>query len=129
MNYRDRRCIALARLLGQSKTLSYLLGPTDALLAVCFFLCIFSKQASLVRLRYHDTFFYLYLTNHSAVSKPHPTECAEMYAAAGFLAAVKCAVRCARRSVVVVVRLACAVRCSFVAVTLLFPTSMIFFQK
>ena len=49
--------------------------------------------------------------------------------AAGFLAAVKCAVRCARRSVVVVVQPACAVRCSFVAVTLLFQRARYVFEK
>ena len=49
--------------------------------------------------------------------------------AAGFLAAVKCTVRCARRSVVVVVQPACAVRCSFVAVTLLFQTCTISFRE
>ena len=51
--------------------------------------------------------------------------------AAGFLAAVKCAVRCARRSVVVVVQPACTVRWFFVAVTVtvLFPTCTIYFEK
>ena len=47
----------------------------------------------------------------------------------GFLAAVKFAVRCACRSVLVVVQPAYAVRCSFVVVALLFPTSTIFFLR
>ena len=58
-------------------------GPTDVLLAVRSFLFIFSEQASLVRLGYHGTFFYLCLANHSAVSKPNPTEGAEIYAGCG----------------------------------------------
>ena len=32
------------------------------------------EQTSLLPLGYHDTFFNLCLANHSAVSKPHPTE-------------------------------------------------------
>ena len=42
-------------------------------------------------------FVYICIANHSAVSKPHPTEGAEIYCiqAAGIIAATKCAVRCA----------------------------------
>ena len=83
MNYRDRRCIARVPLLGQSKTISYLFGPTDALFAVSSFLCLFSEQALLVRLGYHGTLFYLCLANHSAVSKRHPAEGAEIYSGCG----------------------------------------------
>ena len=43
----------------------------------------FSEQASLVRLGYHGTFFYFCLANHSVVSKPLPTEGAEIYAGCG----------------------------------------------
>ena len=68
--------------------------------------CVFfsSKQESLVRLGYHVTLFYLSLANHSAVSKPHPTEGAEIYAGCGILGGCKmccavctplCAGRCA----------------------------------
>ena len=48
--------------------------------------------------------------------------------AAGFLAAVKSAVRCARRLVVVDVHPACALLCAFVAVTVHFPTCTICFR-
>ena len=50
---------------------------------------------------------------------------------AGFLPATKCAVRCARGSVLIVVHAACAVRCSFVVMTFLFPTAtyVIFMEK
>ena len=49
-------------------------------------------------------FVYICIANHSAVSKPHPTEGAEIYAGCGCPGScVKCAVRCARLSVLVVV--------------------------
>ena len=58
-------------------------------------------------------FVYICIANHSAVSKPHPTEGAEIYCiqAAGILAATKCAVRCAHRPVLVVVHAACLCCC------------------
>ena len=72
----------------------------------------FSEQASLLRSGY--VFLHiLCLANHSAVSKPHSTEGAEIYCiqAAGILAATKCAVRCAHRPVLVVVHAACLCCC------------------
>ena len=93
------------------------------MLCLQFFYVFFSEQeASLLRLGSRH-FFYTRLANHSAVSKPHPAEGAGIYRsmqAAGFLAAIKCAVRCARPSVLVVVHPDCVVHCSFVVVTLPF---------
>ena len=63
-------------------------------------------------------FTYICLANHSAVSKPHPTEGAEICTRCGIFRCYK-----ARRSVLVVVHAACAVCCSFVVLTFLFPTA------
>ena len=71
-------------------------------------------------------FNYALLTTALSVNRI-PRKAMKYMQAAGFLAAVKCAVLCARRSVVVVVQPACAVCCSFVAVTLLFQTCTICF--
>ena len=70
-------------------------------------------------------FTYICLANHSAVSKPHPTEGAEICTRCGIFRCYK-----ARRSVLVVVHAACAVCCSFVVLTFLFPTAtyVIFFE-
>ena len=105
----------------------------DALLAVCSFLCQFFQA-------FHDnSSTYICLANHSAVSKPHPTEGAETYTGCRIPRCYKVcwalctplgAGRCARCSVLVVVHAACAVRCSFVVLTFLFPTAtyVIFFE-
>ena len=111
------------------QTLSLLLGPTDALLAVCSFLCLFSEQPSLVRLGYHGTFFYLYLANHSAVGKWHPMGGAEIDAGCGIPGCSKLCCSMCTPSVVIVVQPAGTVCCFFVAITLLFPTSTIFCPK
>ena len=40
-DYRERRCIARAPLFRRSKTMSYSFGPTDTLIEVLFFFCLF----------------------------------------------------------------------------------------
>ena len=102
-------------------------GPTYALLAICSFLCLFFRAGVVASSRLERDNFYLCLANHSAVGKSQPAEGSGLYATAGFLTAAKFAVRCARRSVLVVVHPTCAVRCSFVLVTFLFPTATTFF--
>ena len=81
--YRERQCIERAPPHRRSKTLSYLFGSTDALLAVCSFLCLFYRAGVATSLSF-PTFFYIGLANHNAVRKPHPTEGAEIYAGCGF---------------------------------------------
>ena len=56
------RCIARAPLLGRCKTLSYLFGPMDALLAVCAFLCLFYRACVVTSLSFHTFFTYPLLT-------------------------------------------------------------------
>ena len=102
-DYRKRRSIARAPLLRRSITLSCSFSPTDALLVDCSFLCIFYRAGVVTSLSF-PICFYICLANHSAVSKPHPTEGAEKYAGCGFPGSCKvccavctplCAGRCA----------------------------------
>ena len=103
-----QRCIARAPLLGRSKPHSLLfLVRRMRCWQLAFCVSVFPS-----RRRYFVSVpsFYICRANHSAVSKPHPTEGADMHCciqAAGILAATKCAVRCAHRSVLVVVHAAC----------------------
>ena len=111
-DYRDRRCIAQAPLLGRSKAHSSFSSPTllfcsdgcsaRSLLIFCQFF-----QAGVAN-SFKVPSFYILLANHSAVSQPHPTKGAEIYCcihAGGILAATEvccagctplCAGRCAR---------------------------------
>ena len=52
-------------------------------LQFALFCVFFSEQASLVRLGYHGTLFFLCLANNSAVNKPHSTEGAEICSGCG----------------------------------------------
>ena len=124
---RERRCITRAPLLRLSRSLSYLFGPTDALFAVCSILCLFFfYRAGVVNSLSFPTFFtYALLITALGVSRIRRKGLKHMQAL-GLLAAVKCAVRCARLSVLVVVHPAC-VRCSF-DVILLFPKAKICFR-
>ena len=55
-DYRERRCIARALLLRRSKTLSYLFGPTDALLAACSVLSLFYRAGVVSSLSFPTLF-------------------------------------------------------------------------
>ena len=102
--------------------LSCLFGETDALLVVCSFLVHFFRAGVVASFSLREL-LTRYVPNHSAVSKPHPTQGAEIYTGCGgILAATKCAVRCACRPVLVVVHAACAVCCCVVVVRFVFPT-------
>ena len=67
-------------------------------------------------------FAYALLTIALRVSRIRRTALTYIHAA-GFLAAINCSVRCARRPVLVAVHAACAVCCSFVVLTFVFPTA------
>ena len=121
-DYRDRGFISRAPLLELSKTLSYLIGAMHALLAVFSFLCPFFRAGVVASFRFHMYIFYICLINHSAVSKPHLTEGAEIYARCGFPGS--CKVCCAVRTPVCSGRCATCLCCSlfFCFVALFFPT-------
>ena len=114
-------------LLGRPKTLSNLCRPTDALLEVWSFSCIFFHVGVDAPLRFPTFFEHIYALPTTALwlSRIRRKGPKNMQAAV-FPAAVKCAVRCTRPAVLIVVHPAYVVRCSFVVATLLFPTPMVF---
>ena len=123
------RCIARAPLLGRSKPFFYLFGPTDALLAFATFCVFCSWQASLLRFVYRGTFLTNALLTAALSVNRIRRKVLKYMQAAGFLAAVECAVRCTHRFALIVVHPSCAVGCSFVVVTLLSPTATIVFRE
>ena len=126
VNYRDRRCIAWAPLPGRSETLSYLFGATCALLAVWSFLSFF-RAGVVASFRFPTFFLQLCLANHSAVSKLHPAEGAEICAGCEFPGS--CEGCCAVRTPLCAGRCAPCLCCSlfFCCRDLLFPTATIVF--